>query len=160
MRIKSFCSFIFWSFDSKFDLANFFYHASKCKRTQKQSSRTIYEPSFFTFLWDNYQFLFISGSRCDHERKKLCHNGYRFIAETQSLIHSVASLQHSHKKWKDSLETEVQLAVVLCTWLLFYVKNQFILEPILLYYASKCKQTQKQGSKIVCKPSCFYFFVR
>ena len=28
-----------------------------------------------------------------------------------------------------------------------YVKNQAILEPILLYWASKCKQTKEQGSK-------------
>ena len=41
-----------------------------------------------------------------------------------------------------SLETWAELAV-LCT----YVGNQAILEPILLYRASKCKQTKEQGSK-------------
>ena len=41
-------------------------------------------------------------------------------------------LCHSHKKRKDSLETQAKLAV-----LHTYVKNQDILEPILLYRASK-----------------------
>ena len=47
---------------------------------------------------------------------------------------------HSHKKRKDSLETRSELAV-LCV----YVENQAILEHILLYRASKCKQTKEQG---------------
>ena len=51
-------------------------------------------------------------------------------------------LKHSHKKRKDSLETRAKL-VVLCV----YVENQGMLEPILLYRASKCKQTKEQGSK-------------
>ena len=42
----------------------------------------------------------------------------------------------------DSLETRAKLAV-----LRTYVENQAILEPILLYRASKCKQTKEQGSK-------------
>ena len=42
----------------------------------------------------------------------------------------------------DSLETRAELAI-LCT----YVENQAILEPILLYHASKCKQTKEQGSE-------------
>ena len=41
-----------------------------------------------------------------------------------------------------SLETWAEPAI-LCT----YVENQAILEPILLYQASKCKQTKAQGSK-------------
>ena len=43
---------------------------------------------------------------------------------------------------KDSLETWAEPAV-LC----IYIENQDILEPILLYHASKCKQTKEQGSK-------------
>ena len=39
----------------------------------------------------------------------------------------------------DSLETRAELAV-----LRTYVENQAILEPILLYRASKCKQTKEQ----------------
>ena len=49
---------------------------------------------------------------------------------------------HSHKKrivWKHGL---VELAV-----LRTYVENQAILEPILLYRRSKCKQTKEQGSE-------------
>ena len=42
----------------------------------------------------------------------------------------------------DSLETRAELAV-----LHTYVENQAILEPILLYRASKCKQTKEQDSK-------------
>ena len=42
----------------------------------------------------------------------------------------------------DSLETRAELAV-----LRTYAENQAILEPILLYRASKCKQTKEEGSK-------------
>ena len=48
----------------------------------------------------------------------------------------------SHKKRKDSLETRAELLV-----LRTYVDNKAIIEPILLYQASKCKQTKEQGSK-------------
>ena len=41
-------------------------------------------------------------------------------------------------KRTDSLETRTELAV-----LRTYVENQAILEPILLYWASKCKQTKE-----------------
>ena len=47
---------------------------------------------------------------------------------------------HSNKKRKDSLETGAEPAV-----LRVYVENQVIIEPILLYRASKCKQTKEQG---------------
>ena len=49
-----------------------------------------------------------------------------------------------------SLETRAELAI-----LRTYVENQAILEPILLYCASKCKQTKEQGSE-----DCFYLFMR
>ena len=52
------------------------------------------------------------------------------------------SLNHSHKKRKDSLETQVELAV-----LRTYVENQAIPEPILLHRASTCKQTKEQDSE-------------
>ena len=42
----------------------------------------------------------------------------------------------------DSLETRAELAV-----LRTYRENQAILQPILLYPASKCKQTKEQGSE-------------
>ena len=47
----------------------------------------------------------------------------------------------SHKKRNDSLEIWVEPSV-LCV----YVENQAKIEPILLYRASKCKQTKEQGS--------------
>ena len=45
-------------------------------------------------------------------------------------------------KRTDSLETRAELAV-----LRTYVENQAILELILLYRASKCKETKEQGSE-------------
>ena len=53
-------------------------------------------------------------------------------------------LMHSHKKRKDSLETGAELSV-LCT----YVETQAILEHILLYRASKCKQTKSRAVRTV-----------
>ena len=51
------------------------------------------------------------------------------------------------------METRDELAV-LCV----YIENQAILEPILIYHASKYKQTQKQVARTVsgpiCVPSC------
>ena len=44
---------------------------------------------------------------------------------------------HSHKKQKNNLETRAEWAV-----LHSYVENQAILEPILVYLASKYKQTK------------------
>ena len=52
---------------------------------------------------------------------------------------------HSHKKRKDSTETSAELVVLRA-----YVENRAILEPILPYPASKCKQTQKQSIRVVC----------
>ena len=51
-------------------------------------------------------------------------------------------LNHSHKKRKDSLETRAELAV-----LRSHIEKQAILEPILLYRASKCKQTKVHGNE-------------
>ena len=42
----------------------------------------------------------------------------------------------------DSLETQAELAI-----LPTYVENQAILEPIIFYRASKCKQSKEQGSE-------------
>ena len=50
------------------------------------------------------------------------------------------ALQHSHKKLKDSLEKRVERAVLHA-----YIENQAIIEPILLYRASKYKQTKRPG---------------
>ena len=62
---------------------------------------------------------------------------------TYKLLNGEAvSFKHSHKKRKDSLKTRAGLAI-----LHTYVENQAILEPILLYRASKCKQTKEQGSE-------------
>ena len=63
------------------------------------------------------------------------------------------SFNHSLKKRKDKLETPAELAV-----LRTYVENQAILEPILLYQASKNKQTKKQGSEDCLWTHYFYLF--
>ena len=62
-----------------------------------------------------------------------------FVAPLKFLDHKK---QHGHKKRKDNLKTRAQPAV-LC----IYVENQAVLDPILLYHASKCKQTKEQGSE-------------
>ena len=49
---------------------------------------------------------------------------------------------HSHKIQKDSLETRAELAI-----LRTYGEKKAILELILLYRASKCKQAKEQGSE-------------
>ena len=66
--------------------------------------------------------------------------GRALVADLACVV--VHHLKHSHKKQKDSLETRTELAV-----LRTYVENQAILEPILLYRASKCKETKEQGSE-------------
>ena len=52
----------------------------------------------------------------------------------------------------DSLKTRAELAV-----LGIYVENQAILEPILLYWASKCKQTKKESSEDCLWTNIFTF---
>ena len=64
-----------------------------------------------------------------------------------------ASSSYSHKKRKDSLETRAELAV-----LHSYVENQAILEPILLYRTSKCKQTKEQDSEYCLWTYIFTFY--
>ena len=53
----------------------------------------------------------------------------------------------------DSLETRAELAV-----LRTYVESKAILEPILLYRTSKCKQTEEQGSKDCLWTHIFFLF--
>ena len=73
---------------------------------------------------------------------KLTHKRYSNWSTSVTKFDPQIYSNHSHKKWKDSLETRAE-PTVLCV----YVKNQAILEPILLYRASKCKQTKEQGSE-------------
>ena len=54
--------------------------------------------------------------------------------------------KHSHKKQKVSLETRIKQAVIRA-----YVENQAIIESILLYRASKHKQTKKPAIKTFCE---------
>ena len=60
--------------------------------------------------------------------------------------------KRSQKKRKDSLETRVELAVLRA-----YVENQAILEPILLYRASKFKQIKEQRSEDYLRTHIFTF---
>ena len=59
---------------------------------------------------------------------------------------------HGHKKRKDSPETRAELAV-----LRIYVENQAILEPVLFYWGSKCKQINKQGDEYCLWTHIFTF---
>ena len=58
------------------------------------------------------------------------------------VLTSIGTLNISLKKWKDTLETRTELA-----FLRSYVENQAILELILFYRVSNCKQTKNQDSK-------------
>ena len=80
-----------------------------------------------------------------------------FLKKTISLvifIVIVINYNHSHKKCKDNRETRLELAV-----LHSYVENKAILESILLYHASKCKQTEEKGSKDCLWNHIFTFFM-
>ena len=55
------------------------------------------------------------------------------------MLHSI-KLKHSHKKRKDSLETQIKPAILRAN-----VETQAVLEPIPLYCASRCKQTKKRA---------------
>ena len=54
----------------------------------------------------------------------------------------MSSCNHRHKKRKDLSENRAELAV-----LRTHVEKYAIVEPILLYRVSKCKQTKEQDSE-------------
>ena len=71
-----------------------------------------------------------------------------------------AHSKHSQMQQIDSVvfcitETRAEPAV-----LRTYVENQAILEPILLYRASKCKQTKEKGREDYLWTHIFTFFIR
>ena len=66
--------------------------------------------------------------------------------------HMNPTYYYSHKNRKDSLETRTESAV-LC----IFVENQAILEPFLLYRASKCKKTKEQGREDCLSIHIFIF---
>ena len=66
------------------------------------------------------------------------------ISQERLTVEQKYRCKHSHKKQKDSLETQTKPPI-----LRTYVENQPILELNLLYHASKCKQTQKQSRRTV-----------
>ena len=65
-----------------------------------------------------------------------------FLISFFILLYSFNKLFTETIATRNSLETRAELAV-----LRIYVENQAILELILLYRASKCKQTKEQGSE-------------
>ena len=77
-----------------------------------------------------------SGHLCHCKKKK----NVFLITSIYVILH--LQLFHSHKKQKVSLETQGKLVVLHSC-----VENQTMLEPILLYQTSKCKQTKEQGSE-------------
>ena len=63
-------------------------------------------------------------------------------------------LNHSNKKRKDSLITQVELTVLRA-----YVESQAIRESIVFYSALKYKQTKKQGFSTIHRPTFLPFCV-
>ena len=63
--------------------------------------------------------------------------------------------QFTHSQKQQIVWKQAELAV-----LRIYVENQAILEPILLYQASKCKQTKEQKSEDCLWTHFFYHFIR
>ena len=81
----------------------------------------------------------------------------RFLTTVDAMLEENNS---TPRKGKDSMETRAKPAVS-CV----YVQKKAILEPILLYHASKCKQTKKMGSEdclwtvyVYCHTFFFSFF--
>ena len=97
--------------------------------------------SFFAII---KQGCFIIAEQCDCTvtRTKF----YKEVLKQRKIFETLWN--HCHKKGKDSLEIQAKLAL-LCV----YVENQAILELILLYRTSKCKQTYKQGERTVYGPT-------
>ena len=79
---------------------------------------------------------FYSGTQ---KSKKFVFNG---LVLTNSIMFEFNKYRYSHNKRRDSLKTRSEIAV-----LRSYVESIAILEPILLYWALKCKQTKEQGSE-------------
>ena len=67
-------------------------------------------------------------------------NRYLFFTGTKTKEFAKKS-DHSHKERNDSLGKQAELAVLRA-----YVENQATTEPILIYRASKYKQTKEQDS--------------
>ena len=62
-------------------------------------------------------------------------------------------IHHSHKKRKDSLETQAELPV-----LRTYAENQAKLESILLYHASNVNKPKKRAARTVYGPMFLAFY--
>ena len=77
--------------------------------------------------------------------RKMCYYGFykTAIQFLQALrqVNLPKKSDHSQKERNDSLEKQVELAVLRA-----YFENQATIETILIYRASKCKQTKEQDS--------------
>ena len=92
------------------------------------------------FELNPHRFVFIA----DFKQVNVCRENWSFKlflkcnTHRHRLVAVLETVTIVTKKRKDRLETRAELAV-----LRTYVENQAILEPILLYQASKCKQTKE-----------------
>ena len=82
------------------------------------------------------------------------------LKDASSIYDFVSHFEKNNKADKEKVvKSKKNIAMILCCFhlnlncnlrnlnLRSYVENQAILEPILLYRASKCKQTKEQSSK-------------
>ena len=76
--------------------------------------------------------------KISHCRKLI--NELKRISNGQVNSNNQTNFNHSHKKWKDSLETRAERVILRAS-----VEKHAILEPILLYRASKYKQMKRPG---------------
>ena len=74
-------------------------------------------------------------SHCGKLIKKL-----KRISNGQANSNNQTNFNHSHKKWKNSLETRAERAILRAP-----VEKHAVLEPILLCRASKYKQMKRPG---------------
>ena len=68
-------------------------------------------------------------------------NSYLVFTGTKTSEFANKKSDHSHKERNDSLGKQAELAV-----LRVFVENQATIELILIYRASKCKQTKEQDN--------------
>ena len=100
------------------------------------------ESSFIPYSFGYLIFLLLQFAFKTSFLKNTSSSSYIDFNRFERSIFISANKNHNHKKRKDSLEMRDKPAVI-CV----YVENQATLEPILLYHASKYKQTKEQGSK-------------
>ena len=119
----------------------------RVKRYWLANKNSQYEMNFFLKklvfnkrLFSKMTFLSTKQFFRDYFPSDVCKNE-NVILKTLFSLAFLKNMVKPQSQKTDSLETQAELAVLRC-----YVENQSILEPILLYRVSKCKQIKEQGS--------------